>query len=106
MGPIKVLHNKWLPAFKGCDHKIFECRPYSPDKPKNSYQVISDQIIDTISKWLTSNPPSIEILNDDQKKDKVKESKAIKQQMSKNVVAQDEEKKESEIQSEFDEVLD
>ena len=37
---------------------MFECRPYSVDKPKNCYQVISDQVIGAITQWIQQYPPT------------------------------------------------
>ena len=95
--PIKVFNNEWKTSFKGCDSKIFECRPYSSSKPKNSYSVISDQIIETITKWINKNPPSIDVPKDEQKneiKDCEADKESPKQVMTqKESIADKEEKK-------------
>eukprot|EP01084_Bolivina_argentea_P196469 336781_1 len=83
--PIKVLNNEWKHAFIAADTKIFQCRPYSADKPKRCYAVISDQLTDTILKWLQKNPPKITIQNENIPEEKIEIKQVEKDEKSKEV---------------------
>ena len=54
---------------------MFECRPYSPDKPRNSYQVISDQVVGAITGWLLKYTPDPDAIDTPQTEEQPVESK-------------------------------
>ena len=54
---------------------MFQCRPYSPDKPKHCYQVISDQVIGAITEWLLRYPPKSTVNDNGQNEVEPVESK-------------------------------